>query len=57
MKRVAGYAVMAFFLIVASDFATTATIAVAFAWLIFFSVLLVAGPAAFVNLQNVYAGK
>lgn len=52
MERVAGFAIMGFVLIVASDFPTTAPLAVAFAWLIFLSSALIVGPAAFKNLQD-----
>lgn len=56
MERVAGFVIMGFVLIVASDFPTTAPMAVAFAWLIFVSSALIVGPAAFANLQTTLAG-
>jgi hypothetical protein len=51
MQRVAGFVVVTGALLVASDFAPTAPLAVAFAWLIFLSSALIVGPAAFANVQ------
>lgn len=50
-NRVAGAIVVAMFLVIASDFDPTAELAVAFAYLILISSLLVIGPQAFANLS------
>jgi hypothetical protein len=51
-QRIAGGIVVAMFLVIASDFDATAQLAVAFAYLILISSLLVVGPAAFENLSR-----
>lgn len=54
MERIAGGAFVFFVLIVAADFNATASIAVAFAYLILISSALVVGPAAFANLSSLF---
>lgn len=57
MERIAGGAFVFFVLIVGADFDTTAPIAVAFAYLILISALLLKGPAAFANLSKIVSPK
>lgn len=55
MERLAAGAFVFFVLIVAADFSATASLAVAFAYLILISSLLVVGPAAFNHLSTLFA--
>jgi hypothetical protein len=56
-RFVLGWIVLAGFLIIASDFPATSELALAFAYLILISVLLVAGPDAFNNITTMLQTK
>jgi len=56
VQRTGAFVIVAMFLVIASDFDTTAELAVAFAYLILISSLLVVGPAAFANLSKLTKG-
>lgn len=51
-QRLAASLIVAMFLVIASDFPTTAPLAVAFSYLILLVALMIYGPAAFGNLQS-----
>jgi hypothetical protein len=56
-NRIAGAVIVAMFLIVASDIEPTAELAVAFAYLIFVSSLVIVGPTAFANMSRLVNQK
>lgn len=51
-KRVAAFTIVTLFLIIAADYESTATLAVAFAYLILLSALFAAGPTAFARITK-----
>jgi hypothetical protein len=51
-QRVAAGVFVLVVLLAAADFEPTSSLAVAFAWVIFFSTLFTVGPSAFANVQT-----
>lgn len=51
-QRVAAFATVAVMLVILADFDTTASLAVAFAYLFLLSTLILVGPVAFARLQE-----
>lgn len=56
-QQLAGWALLTFILFAMSDLTSTAEVAVAFAWLIFISVLLLYGVDLFDRLSDMVGGK
>jgi len=55
VQRVVGFVIVGFVLVIFADFPQTASIAVAFAYLIMVAALMAAGPSAFARVSALVA--
>lgn len=56
MQQVVAFGVVAFVLVTASDFDTTAPVAVAFAYVILLTTAIAVGPVAFDRISSIVGG-